>query len=216
MSPIGSVYGSGWAFQKQMSATVVKGSTMTMHRELNPQLFGNQTQVEKIGQPVDPQKPAQGIMGQGGQKPHTPADTRAVPYPNVDVKALEHQMSTLKLAFMQMERKMETTANRLEELARTTYGRLDRFAQAFARMEEINNNREQDNTTKFANVFAKVNERKLSDVKVQELVDRHNTIIRNFENRLLSLQRVISEQEMTLHNAQAALEESRIGRRPHS
>ena len=194
---------------------MAKGCSMTMHRELNPQLFGNQTQVEKIGQPVDPQKPAQGIMGSGGtQRPHTPADTRSVPYPSVDVKALEHQMATLKLAFMQIERKVETTANRLEELGRTTYARLDRFAQAFARMEEINNNREQDNTSKFANVFAKVNERKLTDSKVQELVDRHNTIIRNFENRLLSLQRVISEQEMALHNAQAALEESRIGRRP--
>ncbi len=186
-----------------------------MNRELNPQLVGNQTQVEKIGQPVDPQKPAQGIMGQApAQHPAgATAAGRAVPYPPVDIKGLEHQIATMKLALMQMDKRMETVTARLEDLQRTTYARFDRFAQAIQRMEEIQAQREQDTTNKFANVFAKVNERKVTDSKVQELVDRHNTIIRNFENRLLSLQRVISEQEMALHNAQAALEESRLGRR---
>lgn len=191
---------------------------MTMHRELNPQLFGNQSQVEKIGQPVDPSKPASGIMGAGatvGNQPpvHNPSHTRQVPYPPVDLKTLEHQIATMKLALMQMDKRTESLHSRLEDLARNTYGRLDRFAQALQRLEEIGTHRDQDNQAKFANVFAKVNERKVSDSKVQELVDRHNTIIRNFENRLLSLQRVISEQEMALHNAQAALEEARMGRR---
>ena len=49
----------------------------------------------------------------------------------------------------------------------------------------------------------------IAKMKIQELVDRHNSIIRNFENRLLSMQRLVSEQEMTLHNAQAALDEAR-------
>lgn len=193
---------------------------MTMHRELNPQLFGNQTQVEKIGQPVDPQRPAQGIMGGSGAgaNSHQGAGAavgqgRQVPYPPIDLKQIEHTVATMKLSLMQMDKKIESTASRLEDLARNTHARLERFAQAFARMEEISTHRDQDNQAKFANVFAKVNERKVTDSKVQELVDRHNTIIRNFENRLLSLQRVISEQEMALHNAQAALEESRIGRR---
>jgi hypothetical protein len=210
---------------------------MTMHRELNPQLFGNQTQVEKIGQPVDPGRPAQGIMGGGSGlgsahgsghagAGHQHAGSgggmgagamaghgRQIPYPPIDLKQIEHSIATMKLHLMQMDKKLESTSSRLEDLARNTHARLERFAQAFHRMEEINTHRDQDNQAKFANMSAKVNERKVTDSKVQELVDRHNTIIRNFENRLLSLQRVISEQEMALHNAQAALEESRIGRR---
>ena len=197
---------------------------MTMHRELNPQLFGNQTQVEKIGQPVDPQRPASSIMGSGSnsnqnmghaanQGAHQHAHGSKQPgYPPVDIKALEHQMATMKVALMQMDRRTEMISSRLEDLQKNTHTRLERFAQAISRMEETNSQHHQDNTAKFANVFAKVNERKVTDSKVQELVDRHNTIIRNFENRLLSLQRVISEQEMALHNATAALEESRIGR----
>lgn len=178
-----------------------------MNRELNPQLFGTQTQVEKIGSPVDPSRPATGIMGHGAE-----AGAGAVQrptYPPIDVKALEHQMGVLRVAMIQMEKRTESLTSKVDDLARTVHARLERFSQAIVRMEEIQNSLNQDGTAKFAQVWAKVNERKVSDNKVQELIDRHNTIVRNFENRMTSLQRVVSEQELALHNAQALLEEAR-------
>ncbi len=178
---------------------------MSMHRELNPQLFGNQTPIEKMGQPVDPTKPAAGIMGRS----ESPQSNKQIPYPAIDVKAIEHQINTLKVALLQMEKRTDSLSMKMEELGRTTHGRLERFSQAILRMEEVQNQQNQENAGRAAQIMAKVNERKVSDSKVQELVDRHNTIIRNFENRLLSLQRLVSEQEMALHNATAALEEAR-------
>jgi len=140
---------------------------MSMHRELNPQLFGTQAPAEKIGQTVDQTHPAHSIMG---KNPENPGAGGKLPYPSIDIKAIEHQVATLRLALMQMEKRTEAVSSK---------------------------------------IAARVNERKVTDSKVQELIDRHNTIIRNFENRLLSLQRIVTEQEMALHNAQAALEESR-------
>jgi chromosome segregation ATPase len=190
-----------------MSGFIMGKALMTMHRELNPQLFGTQSHAEKIGQHVGPQQAAPGIMGKGAEA--AAAQARQVPYPPIDIKAIEHQINTLKVALMQMEKRVDSIASRSEDMMRTVHGRLERFSQAIGRLDEVQTQYQQENTGKFAQIAAKVNERKVSDTKVQELVDRHNMVIRNFENRLLSLQRVVSEQEMALHNAQAALEEAR-------
>jgi chromosome segregation ATPase len=191
-----------------MSGVMMGKALMTMHRELNPQLFGTQSHAEKIGHPMGPQQAAPGIMGKGAESAAA-AQARQVPYPPIDIKAIEHQINTLKVALMQMEKRVDSIASRSEDLMRTVHGRLERFSQAIGRLDEVQTQHQQENTGKFAQIAAKVNERKVSDTKVQELVDRHNMVIRNFENRLLSLQRVVSEQEMALHNAQAALEEAR-------
>lgn len=178
---------------------------MSMHREINPQLFGTQTAVEKIGQPVDLSQPATGIMGRSAPA----AERVSLPYGPNELKTLEHQVSTLRVALVQSEKRAEALTAKVDEISRLVHGRLERFSQAIVRMEEIQAQSHQDFTGKLAQIVAKVNERKVSDNKVQELIDRHNTVIRNFENRLISLQRLVSEQEMALHNSQAALEETR-------
>lgn len=179
---------------------------MSMHRELNPQLFGAKAVVEKIGSPVDQQQPATSILG---KSPEQQAQSRQVPYPPVDIKAIEHQIATLKMALMQMEKRTDSIVHKIDELGRNVHNRLERFSAAILRFEENQSQQNQDATAKFAHIIGKVNDRKITETKVQELVDRHNMMIRNFENRLTSLQRLVSEQEMALHNSQAALEEAR-------
>jgi chromosome segregation ATPase len=178
---------------------------MSVHRELNPELFGTPSALEGGDQPVDPTLPATRVMGRAAE----PAPKRTMPYLPGDLKALESQVNTLRVGLMQMEKRTEAAQSQIQELARGTAARLERFAAALARMEEAIGQHHQENTAKFAQVVAKVNERKVTDSKVQELLDRHNHIVRNFENRLISLQRLVSEQEMALHNSQAALEEAR-------
>ncbi len=189
------------------------------HRELNPQLFGAPTQqVEPKNLAADPRVPASSLMGGSGVGAGSGSGlgsgsgeeaTRRVPYAPVDVKAMEAQLTSFRLALGSMEKRTETIAFKMEELARTVHARLERFSQAIVRVEDSMNKSNQETSQKFALVTAKVNERKITDMKVQELVDRHNSIIRNFENRLLNMQRLVSEQEMSLHNAQAALDEAR-------
>lgn len=180
---------------------------MNSHRELNPQLFGAPTsQVEPSGLAADPRVPASSMMGGAGA---VSEDPRRVPYAPIDVKALEAQMMGVRSAIMAMEKRTESLGFKMEELARTVHARLERFSAAIVRVEDTQNKAHQEIAGRFATVAAKVNERKITDTKVQELVDRHNSIIRNFENRMHSLQRLVSEQEMALHNAQATLDEAR-------
>lgn len=176
--------------------------TSNPHRGLNPSLFGTPTS-EPQGSEI-PRGPASQMMGAPAQEPR-----RAVPYPPIDIKGIESQILSLKTAISQMEKRTETIAFKMEELARNVHTRLERFSQAILRFEDAQGKSNAETSQRLATVFAKVNERKISDTKIQELVDRHNTIVRNFENRMLNMQRLVSEQEMSLHNAQAALEEAR-------
>lgn len=176
--------------------------SMNEHRELNPQLFGP-SGASADASNADPRVPTARLMGNAEET------SRRVPYPPVDIKNMEAQLMALKSALTQMDRRTETIAFKMEELAKTVHARLERFSQSIVRMEDAQNKTQSENAQRFATVVAKVNERKVGDMKVQELMDRHNSMIRNFENRMLSLQRLASEQEMALHNAQAALDEAR-------
>ncbi len=179
-----------------------------MHRELNPHLFGP-TQV-----------PAQGWTDSQAQRSQAQSQVAVsapsrVAYPPNELKTIEHHLTMLKVAINQIEKRSEGFNSKLEELGRGVHVRLERFSQAIIRLEDQQQKINQENIEKFAQIAAKVNERKVTDGKVQELIDRHNTIVRNFENRLTSLQRINAEQELTLHNAHAALEEVRteLGKR---
>lgn len=174
-------------------------------RELNPALFGDQPVLSDPTSVIDPRSPASSVMG--SSLPDLP--TRANPYPPVDFRALEGQVRTMRSAILQLEKRTETIAFKMEELARSVHGRLERFNQQLSSFAEAQNKNAQESAQRFATVVAKVNERKVNDLKIQDMMDRHNTIVRNFENRLMSLQRLVNEQEMSLHNAQAALEEAR-------
>ncbi len=44
--------------------------------------------------------------------------------------------------------------------------------------------------------------------KIEQLLERHNQIVRNFENKMVHLTRVLSEQEIQILNSKSALEEA--------
>jgi hypothetical protein len=207
---------NGDSVQQIRPKPVLKGRysevPMSMNRELNPQLFGPSPAEKSAGAP-DPawpmpaaspaplkDEPTGTFMVSGGGR---------LAYQPLEMKALEHQVSTLKVALQQAEKRSDSYVARLEELTRMVHGRMERFSQAFKHLEESQQQHNQEVTARFAQMAAKVSERKVMDNKIQELVDRHNMIIRNFEARMGSLQRVVSEQELSLHNAQAAIEEAR-------
>jgi septal ring factor EnvC (AmiA/AmiB activator) len=160
-------------------------------RELNPQLFGT---APLATAPVQPR-----AMPAASMPPYAPNE----------LKNMESQIAGLGRGLAQMEKRTGTIAAKMEELARGVHSRLERFAQTIQRLEETQKHVASENSTKMANIVSKVNERKVNDSKIEEMIERHNAIVRGFEARLLSLQRLVNEQEMALHGARATLEEVR-------
>jgi chromosome segregation ATPase len=178
-----------------------------MHRELNSELFGVKTLQDEaplgISLGLDTSKKQESLGLQTASGNRIPAPVA------LEMKSLETQIHQLRMQVQATEKKNEQLMHQLQELVRAANNRFDRAGQAINRLENQANMQIQELSAKYAGVVSKVNERKTQEVKVQEMIDRHNSIVRAFENRLTHMQRVITEQEMQMHNYAAALEEAR-------
>lgn len=56
-------------------------------------------------------------------------------------------------------------------------------------------------------VSQRLTERKAVDLKMQELIDRHNLLVQNFESKMTHVQKVTKEQELKLLTYQTTLNE---------
>src|SRR6185503_2849674 len=61
---------------------------------------------------------------------------------------------------------------------------------------------------KIAQVVSRLNERKLSENVVKEMVDRHGQVVQTFETKLQQFQKVMAEQEMQLMHARSELKQA--------
>jgi hypothetical protein len=55
---------------------------------------------------------------------------------------------------------------------------------------------------------SRLNERKLSENVVKEMVDRHGQVVQTFETRLQQFQKVMADQEMQLMHARSELKQA--------
>lgn len=174
-----------------------------MTRELDPNLFGAGATAGPVHSTV---------ASHGLQAPYTPPTTqpgRAIPYPPIDMRVLEAQVLQIKAVLSGFDRRIDQLAAQVSEMSRDSQSKLDRYAQQLLRLEDGIQRLTTDTSSRLASLAGRVNERKVSDSKLQDLIDRHNLLVRNFENRLSSLQKLASDQEQALLSAFAALEDAR-------
>ncbi len=192
--------------QNERSNSPQAASSVT--RELDPNLFGggsNSSSTSNAGT-------GSSIASHGLQPPpQMPATQpgRAIPYPPIDMRVLEAQVLQIKAVLSQFDRRMDQMSAQINELNRDSQGKLDRYGQQLLRLEDGIQRLTTDTSNRLASLAGRVNERKVSDSKLQDLIDRHNLLVRNFENRLSSLQKLASDQEQALLSAFAALEDAR-------
>lgn len=163
-----------------------------MARELNPELFG---EVKKETTQNNPSWPPASAL-----KTKPSAETQWA-------EAL-HQIDLVKRKMQDFESKLEMTNTRLTELVQATRSRLERMGTHSQRLESIVRDGLKDLQEKHLGLSGKVSERRLSDSKVQELVDRHHQVIQNFEMKMQQMQKIMSEQELQLMNAKSAMQEA--------
>ncbi len=174
-----------------------------MHRELNSELFGVKSLHDDAPLGLNTPKTQEpfGLQTAAGNRIPAPVA--------LEMKSLESQIHQLRMQVQATEKKNEHLMSQMQELVRAANSRFDRAGQAITRLETSANMQIQELNAKYTGITSKVNERKVQEVKVQEMIDRHNCIVSTFENRLTHMQRVITEQEMQMHNYAAALEEAR-------
>ena len=159
-----------------------------MARELNPELFASR-EVREIQN--------------GGNVP------AQVTYAKADeVRVLHMHVDSLSRRMKEFESRVETMHTKVEELTTSNRGRFERIQNHFRSSGEAMANALLDMNGKIAHVVSRVNERKLSENMIKEMVERHTNVVQAFEVRVNQMQKLMSEQEMQLMHARSELKQA--------
>lgn len=160
-----------------------------MARELNRELFGNPG-----GGEGDVRMASTGIP---------PVYAKAE-----DVNILHLHIESMNKRMKEFESRVETMHTKVDEMTGQNKVRFERVQGHFQRQTEMLQNALGEVHQKIAQVVSRLNERKISESVVKEMVDRHATVVQTFETRLNQFQKVMSEQELQLMHARSELKQA--------
>jgi chromosome segregation ATPase len=159
-----------------------------MSRELNRDIFGELNST---------QRPA--------QRPHAES---APAVSAEDLKIMSYQVESLSKKLKEFESKFEVLGSRWDEIAASTKLRFERIQSHFQRQGEAIQSNFREVHSKVAQMGTKLNEKRMSEASIKEMVERHSSVVQSFEVRLNQMQKVLSEQELQLLNSRAELKDA--------
>lgn len=162
-----------------------------MHKELNPELFGETRSSRSVSESVSTHI--------------APTSTETTHFLNVDRQILE-----LRQQIGQMSEELRKLSAQTGEFMKTSHLRVEKLQQQLLRLEQGHNGLVQETGQRMSQISQRFNERKAMDSKIQEMVDRHTNVIKSFEVRMHHLQRLLSEKEAQLVGAQATINEAKM------
>ncbi len=149
------------------------------------------------------------LFGVGGRVEESPTSVASPAFAKADeLRVLHLHVEALSKRLKEFESRVEVMNTKTEEVVKQNKQRFERVQGHFQRHGEMVQNGFNDINAKLAQVISRVNERKVSENAIKEMVDRHAQLVQSFELRMQQLQRVISEQELQLMNARNELKEA--------
>lgn len=165
-----------------------------MGREFSPELLNSFRGVPAETLPTD--------------SSHQTAQLTVPPAKAEDVRILFLHIENLNKRLKELEARMESNTAKVDEVTAQNKTRFERVQGHFQRQTELLKNGFADVHAKIAQVVSRVNERRVEEGVVKEMVERHAQVVQAFEVRLGQLQRVLSEQELQLMSARSELKEA--------
>ncbi len=160
-----------------------------MARELNRELFGSLVQPATDAGTAGP--------GTGYAKVE-------------DLRQMHLHIETIARRLKEFESRVETMHTKVEEMTTQNRTRFERVQNHFKAQTEVLQNSMGDVHNKIAQVVSRMNERKLNENMIKEMVDRHGQVVQSFETRLQQFQKVVSDQELQLMHARSELKETML------
>jgi chromosome segregation ATPase len=153
-----------------------------MQKELNPELFGETHAKSRV-------------MEQA---------------PTNQMSVLEHKVLETRAQVQQMSDNLAKIVGQINEFIRGSTSKFERLNQAVQRLEQNDQALNLEAAQKINQIHNRLGERKTMDLKIQEMIDRHNSVLRSFEVRLAQMQKMMTEKEAQLVAAQSALNETKM------
>lgn len=175
-----------------------------MPRELNPELFGPRKAQTVPNQQMTPAQVTQAILGAHGS---VAAQHQALQMPTAPAVQEFEMAEQYRRKIRDLENQVAVLSQRLEKVTAMYEQRVTQIAQAQKAFEQQTRERFEEMSTSHASAVSKLTERRVADVKIQEMIDRHNQLVLNFETRMNQIHKVASEQEMKIMTYQATIDE---------
>lgn len=147
---------------------------------------------------------------QEGDNDASKAPTPPAPAKAEDVRILYLHFENLNKRLKEFEARLESNTAKVDDVMAQNKTRFQTVQGHFQRQTELLKNGFADVHAKMAQVVSRVNERRVEDGAVKEMVERHAQVVQAFEVRLQQLQRVLSEQEMQLMSARSELKQAML------
>lgn len=153
-----------------------------MQKELNPELFGESHAKSRVVEATT-----------SNQLP-----------------ALEQKIIETRNQVQQLSESLGKIVSQINEFIKSSQVKFDRLNQSILRLENSDHALNAETAQKLSQMHSRLGERKTMDMKVQEMIDRHNSVLRSFEVRMGQMQKVLTEKEAQLLTAQAALNDAKM------
>jgi hypothetical protein len=161
-----------------------------VHKKLNPGLF-DEVSTDRTPNVATPHH----LM-----TPQTPTS-------HIEIQRLHEEFQGLKAKLRSYDNQMEVFKNQLTDFVHAFDQRFDRLSQALSRMEKSVHAQGRDTEDKLRGVREKIQAQSFEEAKVEGLIERQSVALRNFENRMSAMQKILNEKELLLMKCMEALKQ---------
>lgn len=150
------------------------------------------------------------LFGEGAWSNPRAVDKPARAYDSSEqAKDLEKKFVELRAAYREMREAMVRWSAGIEEMQQSWGIKFEKLSERISRLETVQTRVSEDVTQKVSQLHLKIGERGNYDRKVQDMVDRHQSVLRTSEQRLNQLMKVLAEKEALLLSAQMTLKDAK-------
>jgi ABC-type transporter Mla subunit MlaD len=178
-----------------------------MQKELNPDLFPGDRRTPAQRESNPPAGAESGRSGAG----HEPQRGYRQSLENQQLaQETDEKFAEVRLQLKLLQEKVISVVGQVNEFIKTSQVRSDRNQTTIKNIETQQTTALQDVLGKLSHVHHRLNERRNMEQKIQELIDRHNSVLRSYEVRMSQMQRLLSEKESQFLQSQAQMNELKM------
>ncbi len=142
-----------------------------MNRRLNPDLFGPNS---------------------------NPGDSGESNYSLVAARKLESELKTTNKRLSHLESLLEVIQTQMSTMASHNERRTEAFSKALSELEKDFREQNLQQIRVLKTIEDRMREQRIKDSQTEMMVERFNTTLTDFDNKLATLKKVLSEKDMTL------------------
>lgn len=161
----------------------MQNSKPDSQKQLNPELFGD-------------------FPGNKTRMIDAPAANQAM--------VTEQRVTDLKMHLAKLTESFSRVVGQMNEFMKNTQGKFETVQQEMHKLEQNDHLINMETAHKFNQIHNKLADRHQMDMKIQEMIDRHNSILKSYEVRMNQMQKMMAEKDATLISAQGALNEAKM------